>query len=382
VPRTIIDISALQSIPLSNVNRDDTGSPKTASYGGVTRARVSSQAWKRAARLAFNETLDPSEVGIRTKRIVELLGERIAAKDPSLDTASAEALAKQTINAAGIKTTEPRTAKGAAPKPEEAGYLLFVSGQQLEQLADAALEAAASEDPVAALKAAGLKQKLDTKHSIDIALFGRMVAELTDLNVDASAQVAHALSVHQVQNEFDYFTAVDDHKANDEEEDAGAGMIGTVEFNSSLLYRYATVDVDALHRTLANGDATSTDATARAVASFVDAFVRSMPTGKQNTFANRTLPDAVVISVRDTQSVNLVGAFEQPVDFAGNRLQQASEKLRKHAQGIDEAYGTTPVASWVVHPGESADALDALGEKVSLADAVAALGTTVAARLA
>ena len=121
-------------------------------------------------------------------------------------------------------------------------------------------------------------------------------------------QVAHALSVHAVDNEYDYFTAVDDHKNADDDEDAGAGMIGTVEFNSSTLYRYATVDVDRLRDNL--GDA---EATRRAVEAFVRAFVQSMPTGKQNTFANRTLPDAVLVVLRDTQSINLVGAFEDAI---------------------------------------------------------------------
>lgn len=374
--RTIIDVSVLQSVPLSNVNRDDTGSPKTAYYGGVRRARVSSQAWKRAIRVAFNANLNPTEVGVRTKRVVELVAERIRAKNPSLDEESAQQLAKQAVNAAGIKTSAPRAGKNVDPKPEEAGYLLFLSSSQLDQLAQAALEAAAADDPVASLKSAKLKSKLDTDHSIDIALFGRMVAELTDLNVDAAAQVAHALSVHRVENEFDYFTAVDDHKALDEEEDAGAGMIGTIEFNSSMLYRYATVDVNRLQENLG-----SNEATGRAVTEFVDAFVRSMPTGKQNTFANRTLPDAVVISVRDSQPVNLVGAFEVPVTFDGNRLAESAERLAAHARGIDDAYGTAPTACWVIRTSDAAGALDALGENSSLSDAIASLRATISERL-
>lgn len=375
--RTIIDISVLQHVPLSNVNRDDTGSPKTAVYGGVRRARVSSQAWKRATRLAFNEALDPAQVGVRTKRIVELVGERILAKSPGLESAQAQELAKAAVNAAGIKTTAPRAAKDEVPKPEEAGYLLFVSSRQLDQLADAAIEAAGTDDTAASLKAAGLKQKLDTEHSIDIALFGRMVAEATDLNVDASAQVAHALSVHRVDNEFDYYTAVDDHKAADADEDAGAGMIGTVEFNSSTLYRYATLDADRLQQNLG-----SIEATRRAVEVFVDAFVRSMPTGKQNTFANRTLPDAVVVSVRESQPVNLVGAFEIPVKFnSDDRLAEAAQKLATHAQGIDSAYGTAPAISWVVRTNDSAATLDALGTRANFPELVAALGATVGERL-
>jgi len=155
--------------------------------------------------------------------------------------------------------------------------------------------------------------------------------------------------VHAVDNEFDYFTAVDDVKHASEDEDAGAGMIGTVEFNSSTLYRYATVDVDLLHHNLGDDDR----ATTRAVQAFVRAFVESMPTGKQNTFANRTLPDAVVVTVRDTQPVNLVGAFEDAVvaDGGTTRLQLAGRRLGERATEVAQMLGQRPVRTWLVGVG-------------------------------
>lgn len=375
--RTILDISILQTVPPSNLNRDDTGSPKTAIYGGLRRARVSSQAWKRAARLAFADLLDREQLGTRTKRVVELLGDRIHAIDPEIPVERAQELAAEVFRAAGFKLQSPRRSTKDAPLPEESGYLLFLSALQIDRLARAAIEAERSDDVAASLRAAGLKKQLDLDHSVDLALFGRMVADASDLNVDAAAQVAHAISVHAVENEFDYFTAVDDHKNADDEEDAGAGMIGTVEFNSSTLYRYATVDVDRLAENL--GDV---DATRRAVEAFLQAIVRSLPSGKQNTFANRTLPDAVVISIRSSQPVNLVGAFEEAVVASSGRLRIASERLADHARAVDAAYGTTPVASWVVRAADAAAALDALGERVALDDAVAAAGALAAARLA
>lgn len=374
--RTIIDINILQTVPPSNVNRDDTGSPKTAVYGGVRRARVSSQAWKRATRQAFTDLLDRKDLGTRTKRVVELLAERIREQQPDIPAERAEQLAASAFKAAGFKLVTPRKSTKDNPLPEESGYLLFLSALQVNKLAAVAVEADAADDAEAHLKAAGLKKIIDADHSVDLALFGRMVADSSDLNVDAAAQVAHAISVHAVENEFDYFTAVDDHKNADDEEDAGAGMIGTVEFNSSTLYRYATVDVDRLRDNLGDNQAT-----ARAVAAFVEAFARSMPTGKQNTFANRTLPDAIVVSVRDTQPVNLVGAFETAI-IGDDRLRTASDKLAAHAQAIDEKYGTTPVASWIVRVSDAASALDALGDSSSLADLVGGVRETVAARLA
>lgn len=374
--RTILDINILQTVPPSNLNRDDTGSPKSAVYGGVRRARVSSQAWKRATRLAFEGLLDADQLGTRTKRVVELLGERIVAQDPSIPSERAHELAELAFGAAGIKLTAPRKSTSENPLPNESGYLLFLSALQLDNAARLCVAANGADDAKAALKAADVKHALDSTHSVDLALFGRMVADASDLNVDAACQVAHAISVHPAETEFDYFTAVDDHKAADDAEDAGAGMIGTVEFNSSTLYRYATVDVDRLGENLGNADATR-----RAVEAFAKAFVTSMPSGKQNTFANRTLPDAVVFSIRDTQSVNLIGAFEEAVNEQP-RLRIASDKLQAHAHGIDETFGTTPVKSWVVRVGDATSALDELGDSVGLAHAITAVGNLVGERLA
>jgi len=372
--RTIIDIYVLQTVPPSNLNRDDTGSPKTAIYGGVRRARVSSQAWKRAARIAFSQWLDQSALGMRTKRVVELLAEHIRTKSPEIAEDRALELGRLVFDAAGIKVTAPRGAGKETPKPEESGYLLFLSRRQLDQLAEAAISANGADDPKAALKAAGLKKVLDAEHSVDIALFGRMVAEATDLNVDAAAQVAHALSVHPVESEFDFYTAVDDHKQRDEAEDAGAGMIGTVEFNSSTLYRYATVDANRLLENLGQ-----VEATGAAVEAFVNAFVLSMPTGKQNTFANRTLPDAVVVAIRDSQPVNLVGAFEDAVTDVP-RLAAASERLVDQAKSVDRNFGTTPISTWVTTTRATAS-LAALGETVTFGELVRAVGSTVRERL-
>ncbi|WP_166354225.1 type I-E CRISPR-associated protein Cas7/Cse4/CasC [Phytoactinopolyspora limicola] len=367
--RTIIDVHILQTVPPSNLNRDDTGSPKTAVYGGVRRARVSSQAWKRATRVHFQDTLDPSELGVRTRRVVDLLAEEIGRQAPELGERSKE-LAVATFKAIGIVVKPPKK-----DETEESGYLVFLSRRQIESLAAAAVEAAEADDVVKALKDADAKALADRDHAIAISLFGRMVADQADLNVDASAQVAHAISVHPVETEFDYFTAVDD---TNPEEDTGAGMIGTVEFNSSTLYRYATVDVNRLADNLGDVAATS-----RAVRTFVESFIRSMPTGKQNTFANRTLPEAVVVMIRDTQPINLVGAFENPVRESeiDGRIKRASDALRDEAKEIERAYSESPLTVWVTRVGDDTASLDDLGSNVPLADMVAGLGTLVDSRL-
>jgi CRISPR system Cascade subunit CasC len=373
--RSILDVHVLQTVPPSNLNRDDTGSPKTARYGGVVRARVSSQAWKRATREAFDGVLDREQLGVRTKRLVELLGEEIQRQDPAL-AEDAQALAHAVLTAAGIKLAVP---KGKKDVPEEPSYLVFLSNQQVSGLAELAVRAAGDAGdgkPVIEKKEA--KTRADTAHSVDVSLFGRMVADVPDLSVDAAAQVAHAISVHAVENEYDYFTAVDDHKAADEEQDAGAGMIGTVEFNSSTLYRYATVDVDRLRDNLGDSGVTRS-----AVEAFLRSFVLSMPTGKQNTFANRTLPDAVLIVLRDTQSINLVGAYEEPIRAGetGGRATAAIARLADTLTQTQRAYAETPVASWTFGPGERLAPLAALAERGDLNTTVAAVGEAVAARL-
>jgi CRISPR system Cascade subunit CasC len=370
VNRTFVDIHILQTVPPSNLNRDDTGSPKTAIYGGARRARVSSQAWKRATRLAFEDRFDKSDLGVRTKRVVELVAEAIKKLSPALADRATE-LATETFKAIGIKTKVPKD-----KTVEESDYLMFLSRRQVHNLAAKAVELAGADDLGKALKDANLKGLADQDHSVDVALFGRMVADQADMNVDAAAQVAHAISVHPVETEFDYFTAVDDHKKRDEE--TGAGMIGTVEFNSSTLYRYATVDVNRLAENL--GDHT---ATRRAVEAFVDCFVRSMPTGKQNTFANRTLPEAVVVQVRDRQPINLAGAFENPIRESerSGRVKLAADALCREANGVAKTYGEEPMASWVARMGDDTDGLKDMGGNVPLKDLVAAVGEVVTARL-
>lgn len=342
--RLYVDFHVLQTVPPSCINRDDTGSPKTAIYGGVTRARVSSQAWKHAMRQAFVEEslLDEEDVGKRTKKVTELVEKEIAALAPEKDAAK---LAKKTLDNAGIKNDEKGTKA-----------LFFISQAQIKALAQLAVEECADKKEY--------KKALSTAPSADIALFGRMVADDPSLKFDAAAQVAHSISTHAVQNEYDYFTAVDDCQVED---NAGAGHLGTVEYNSATLYRYATVNVMELERHLGAKKA------AEVVRSFGEAFIRSMPTGKQNTFANRTLPDAVYVTIREDQPVNLCGAFERAVRKSTEGYAEPSKSaLQAYAQQLYQSFAETPAKSFTVGTGLEALApaqplntmLDALEEAV------------------
>ena len=334
--RVYIDFHVIQTVPPSCVNRDDTGSPKTAVYGGVRRARVSSQSWKRAIRKMFMDNFNESELGVRTKKILSLIQGRILEMDTSKTESEAIALAEDVIKAAGVTT-----------KDLEARALFFMSSKQAENLARLAIEGQFEKKVV--------QNALKEGNGVDVALFGRMVADDPSLNTDASAQVAHAISTHRVDNEYDYFTAVDDLAPED---NAGAGMIGTVEYNSSTLYRYATVAGHILFEQLAE----SPDVTAKAIKEFARGFITSMPTGKQNTFANRTLPDGVVVSIRTDQPINLAGAFEAPVVAKDTGYSaQSLVRLIDYAEKNYSDYFGLPQKAWVI-----SESLSKLGEVVSL----------------
>ena len=364
---TYVEFHALQSVPPANMNRDDSGAPKTAIYGGVTRARVSSQAWKRAMREQFNSELDPSLVGTRSRMVVADIARAICEKQPDL-AERAEELAVDAMEAAGFKRPAPKSKAKTTSGVPETGYLVFLSRRQIEALAEAAVEASEAASPKDAMKAAKVKSLVDADHSIDIALFGRMVADSTDLNVDASCQVAHAISVHEATPEYDFFTAVDDAKnRNDEEEDAGAGMMGTVGFVSSTFYRYAVISVDQLRENLGNEEAVGL-----AVAAFAKSFVDSIPSGKQNTFANGTRPAAVLITVGSGQPASLVGAFEDPVTPDEGLLKPAVKRLASHA---DEVFATwrKPELVKVLGLPSALGELSTLGEVESLENAIEAV---------
>ena len=350
--RLYLDVHVLQTVPPSCVNRDDTGSPKTAIYGGTTRSRVSSQAWKHAMREMFrDEIFDPEKLGSRTKLVLGMVEKEILELKPDAD---AKKLAKDVLTNAGVKFKEDKKDKDEK-KDEKAEALFFMSAAQAKALAKLAVDnISASADEKKDYKKNCLKALKDNP-SIDIALFGRMVASEPLLNCDAAAQVAHSISTHTVQNEYDYFTAVDDLSPDDT---AGAGHLGSVEFNSSTLYRYATVNLVELVKSLGKTD------TPEVARGFVEAFVRSMPTGKQNTFANRTLPDAVYVTIRRDQPVNLCGAFETPVDSRDNGYAAASgRRLEEYANGVYKSFAAKPECAFAV-----GDLLGGLAETMPLGE--------------
>lgn len=359
-----MDIYAVQNVPPSNINRDETGNPKTAQYGGVLRSRVSSQAWKRAMRETFKSLLDKKQLGVRTKNAVELIVKAMVDQRPESED-QAESYASLVLQATGVKVVASTRAGAASGKPVTQ-YLIFIGNTEIGKLANIALEwMDQGKDPAKAPDSAMKKEVSGVFHgeqAVDIALFGRMLADAPDLNTDASAQVAHAISVDAIKPEYDYFTAADDFT---EADNAGAAMIDSVGFNSSTLYRYATVNLDALQEQIGN-----VEATARVASVFVEAFIRSMPTGKQNSYANRTLPETCIVAFRDSQPINAVEAFERPVAAEHDQpiSQVAGRRLVAELRRIQDAYDEQPVRAWAISTDLSTQDLAPVAESVGLKD--------------
>ncbi|MFI6344175.1 type I-E CRISPR-associated protein Cas7/Cse4/CasC [Streptomyces sp. NPDC050560] len=350
--RLYVDMHVIQSLPPANANRDDQGNPKEAIFGGVRRSRVSSQAWKRATRKHFDEHAPEADRATRTKRVRGELTKRIATSTQIGDE-QAGRLANALLGQLGLSQGK---------KADDTAYLLFYGNAQL----DAVTALLTSENTPAELTDAGALALLDDAtltekvkrlpvvetfkrgHPLGVALFGRMVANLPTLHVDAAVQVAHALSTHETELEFDYFTAVDD---RNEKEETGAGMIGSIGFNSATLYRYATVGVEQLIANL-GGD---TEAAVNAVTTLVDSFARSAPTGYQNAFAHRTRPTLIAVVARADQPVNLVSAFETPVPAqAGISALSALRLAEEHREAV-RMWGDAPLHTAVSHSFRAAD---------------------------
>ncbi|MGW0195903.1 type I-E CRISPR-associated protein Cas7/Cse4/CasC [Nonomuraea sp. NPDC003201] len=331
----IIELHLLQSFPVSNLNRDDVGQPKTATFGGHVRGRISSQSIKRAARLLFNEYgLDSSEVGVRTKRLLDSVVDGLVEEER--DREEARGVAMAALQQLGF---------GLDPGRGLTEYLLYVGQESIDHLisycqerwdslqAFAAAKTGAQQAKIKPDKAAQAEARriLDAGRAADIALFGRMIADNRDLNVDAASQVAHAISTHVVATEFDFYTAVDDLKQDAE---SGADMLGTIDFNSACYYRYANVDLTQLAKNL-QGDI---DLLQRAARAWLLAFINAVPSGKQNSMAARTMPDTLLSVVRERGAWNLANAFLKPV-VDNDIMESSTRRLIEHYGKLRSFYG-------------------------------------------
>jgi len=363
----LVQIHMIQNHAPSNLNRDDTGSPKEAVFGGVNRARISSQCLKRSIRQSevFRETMG-DHLGVRTRRMPLELEALLEGRGVAAD--AVEAIMRKATIFGSDKESEDGTTR----------QLIFLGKDELAGLADQLLDLYQA-DPKAFAKMNRDELEKQVKsvlpRSVDIALFGRMTTSATFEDVQAAAQVAHAISTTRVEHQFDYFTAVDDLKT-DADDDHGAGMIGDVEFNSATYYKYFAIDFSALTENLA-GDA---ETARRSVAAFLRAAALATPTGKQNTFAAHNPPDAVLVEVSESHvPVNYANAFVEPVRAAAGKdvVAASVQRLSDYSADLNRAYGLARERAALTTRGmsvagaEAAETLDALAQWMTakLADA-------------
>ncbi len=335
--KTFVEIHALQNFAPSNLNRDDTGAPKDALFGGTRRARLSSQCLKRAIREYF-KAQNKEWVADRTKRVVDALNDRLSGVLKDHRDFSAENLAKA-IEVAVTSLGSKKKVK--VDKERKTDVLLFLSPKEIDSLAQSIqdsyadlLKAKPSEKVIESLNHA-IDGENRSRLSVDVALFGRMLAVMPEKNQHAACQVAHAISTHAVEREFDYYTAVDDLKPEDT---AGADMIGTVEFNSACFYRYAVVDWEKLIENLQY----EKELAGKGLRAFLEGFIVAEPTGKQNTFAAHNPPEFVAISIRRNGSPrNLANAFETAIRTKKDEslTQKSAQSLVTKAKLLKTAFG-------------------------------------------
>lgn len=362
-----IELHLIQNFAPSNLNRDDTNSPKDCEFGGHRRARISSQSLKRAIRFEpiFAETT-AARNGERSKWLTRPIKQRLL--DAGKSEEDARTVATALVNAYAGKMD--------ARQPEKSSVLVYFSNEEVERIVSALLDnwdavhagagkGAAPADLVKEL----VKETGDRTSAPDIALFGRMLAEKPELNIDAACQVAHAISTHRVSMEMDFYTAVDDLKPDDT---AGADMLGTIEFNSACFYRYSNVDLAQLRENLGSDE----DLARQTLRAFVRASILAIPSGKQNSMAAHNPPSLVLAVARESGPWNLANAFVRPVwpGRDGDLVGLSVKALDGYWQKLTTMYGTSGIVGrWLcttepdslnVLRGALVENVDALVEQV------------------
>lgn len=338
----LIQIHMLQNYVPSLLNRDDSGSAKSAYFGGSQRGRISSQCLKRSIRLSdtFQEAFRGNGLlADRTKRLPKLIHDALLKIGATDEAREAIVLRVPEI---GQESTKRET-KTLELDKLETRQLIFISRGEVASLAGKLLalyeEKGAKEWEKMKIEEITKALGASIPRSVDIAMFGRMTTSAAFEDVQAAIQVAHALSTNELVRVYDYFTAVDDLKHQDAEaEDLGAGMIGDVELNSSTYYKYFNIHWEGLVENL-GGDA---ELAAHAITAFLEAAAVSQPTGKQNSTAAHQLPDFVLVEVSDKNvPINYANAFLRPAQpYRQETLMENSiKKLDAYAQKVRGAYG-------------------------------------------
>jgi CRISPR system Cascade subunit CasC len=355
---TFLQLHLLTSYPPSNLNRDDTGRPKTAVFGGVPRLRISSQSLKRAWRTSsvFTDVLGEN-VGKRTQRLGEELYDYLTSKgmapDAALETARSIAgvFGKIEDMKAPQAKSRGRKAKDDGEEGEDGGrkatfikQLAFIAPEEFKRAYAMADRAIAGED----IKPTADSLLVRSDSAADLAMFGRMLADSPGFNREAAVQVGHAITTHRTAVEDDYYVAVDDLKDNAEREDAGTSFIGVQEYGSGLFYLYACVDCDLLVSNLGGDRELARDA----MEALITSAAKVSPRGKQASFASRAHASFALAERGSQQPRTLAAAYLKPVvpsegrgDANGDIAAISIARLLDLRRRMDSVYGACADAS-------------------------------------
>lgn len=346
----LYEIHMLKNYPPANLNRDDTGMPKTCYFGGAQRGRISSQCLKRAWRKSslFDDLLGP--LGFRTRKLPELVAKNLVERDIPEKIAQAvrKPLSKIAITDKGTGSDDEGSVNRKKGKDEEliTKQTIFCSNDDITAIADAVkalLEKNGMEgDKIKADDILGQIKDADIRPiTLDIALFGRMVTSKGFINIEAAVQTAHAISTHAVNSESDYFTAVDDIISQTDVTDRGAAHLDATDYNSCCYYHYIAIDTNVLKRNLINSPEAQ-NLMDKVLPAFIQIMAYTDPSGKQNSFASHVLPELLCVEVKEKKiPVSYANAYATPVPFlaSGKLIENSVKALIEEIDRIDENYG-------------------------------------------
>lgn len=340
----LIEIHMLKNYPPVNLNRDDTGAPKSCIFGGVARGRISSQCLKRSWRTSplLVDAIGKENIGIRTRKLPDLVAEQL--KELGVGQEYIDAIFPKL---SGIGNKEGKE----NGKGNYTAQVIFYASEDIQAAAKAVkdlLDGCPSTKEVKKIAGKDLQKAIEEGMEVrpvtlDMALFGRMVTSNAFRDVEAAMQVAHAISTNKLTMESDFFTAMDDLLSGDSVEETGSAMIGDIDYNSACYYLYASLDTDLLAENLKY----SPDA-GELVRKSIPALIRTMaltnPSGKQNSFAGHTLPSAILVECKKEKvPVSLANAFVRPVRPDKNNdydlIRGSIIQLAKQVDDIQESFG-------------------------------------------
>lgn len=330
----LVDIHMIKSFQPTNLNRDDTGAPKTCMFGGFQRSRISSQCLKRSWRTSelLREEIGERNISIRTRKLPDLIEEKLRKEN----------ISDEYISIIRKKVTGFGTKEGTESKDERTAQIIAYSADDIADISSLIMEElknCTTKKEVEKISIKDVQKKIgeNIKRSVtlDTALFGRMVTSEALSNVEASMQVAHAISTNRVFMESDFFTAVDDLISGNEAE-LGSGMLGDIDYNSSCYYIYASLDTDKLSENLRNVE-NAEEIMQKIVPVMINTMAMTNPSGKQNSFAGHSLPSAVLVECKTKHiPVSYANAFEVPIkpDKERGLVSNSIASLKKECESI------------------------------------------------